>query len=309
MWRNKRVSLVYPTYREKGSICDATVEAALTGYIDEIVIVNNNAEAGTSTEVTRAAAVVAEQGVDVCIREVHEQVQGYGAACLRGLDESTGYYRCLSEPDGTFVADDLLKLLAYSDKCDAVFGSRTVRTFIWSGANMWWFLRWGNWAVAKLLEVLLNTNSLSDVGCTMRLVKVDVRKNEKQLEHHRQFLWAADDPGGPADVGSLRPDTGELPRAGRHEQRHRRFLEGSATRNENDPADFPVQIDGIEGSRPFRGSAGFAFTGTVTGDQAAGAKEPDVWARRVHHPPASLRGCNSFVLLHVWHDGIRAASS
>lgn len=173
MWRNKRVSLVYPTYREKGSICDATVEAALTGYIDEIVIVNNNAEAGTSAEVARAAKVAAEQGADVCIREVHEQVQGYGAACLRGLDESTGYYRCLSEPDGTFVADDLLKLLAYSDKCDAVFGSRTVRTFIWSGANMWWFLRWGNWAVAKLLEVLLNTNSLSDVGCTMRLVKAD----------------------------------------------------------------------------------------------------------------------------------------
>src|SRR5689334_25428253 len=34
---------------------------------------------------------------------------------------------------------------------------------------MEWFLRWGNWAVAKLIEVLFNTSHLSDVGCTYRL--------------------------------------------------------------------------------------------------------------------------------------------
>ena len=33
-----------------------------------------------------------------------------------------------------------------------------------------WFLRWGNWAVAKLIEVLFNTAYLSDVGCTMRVM-------------------------------------------------------------------------------------------------------------------------------------------
>jgi len=33
-----------------------------------------------------------------------------------------------------------------------------------------WFLRWGNWAVAKLIEVLYNTPYLSDVGCTYRLL-------------------------------------------------------------------------------------------------------------------------------------------
>ena len=32
------------------------------------------------------------------------------------------------------------------------------------------FLRWGNWAVAKLIEATFNTPSLSDVGCTMRVV-------------------------------------------------------------------------------------------------------------------------------------------
>ena len=74
------------------------------------------------------------------------------------------------EPDGTFDPDDLRKLLAFMPECDIVVGSRTVSNFIWHGANMGWFLRWGNWAVAKLIEVLYNTSYLSDVGCTFRVM-------------------------------------------------------------------------------------------------------------------------------------------
>jgi glycosyltransferase involved in cell wall biosynthesis len=171
MWQGQKVSLVYPTYREKDSLCAQVVAAAETQLIDEILVINNNAEPGTSEETQKAAGIVASRGLPAEVREIFEPRQGYGAACLRGLDEAEGFYRCLSEPDGTFVQEDIHKLLVYADRCDLVLGSRTVRTFIWSGANMWWFLRIGNWAVAKLLEVLFNTTSLSDVGCTMRLVK------------------------------------------------------------------------------------------------------------------------------------------
>ena len=52
-----------------------------------------------------------------------------------------------------------------------MFGTRTTRELIWHGANMDWFLRWGNWAVAKLIEALFNTSHLSDVGCTYRLLR------------------------------------------------------------------------------------------------------------------------------------------
>jgi len=31
------------------------------------------------------------------------------------------------------------------------------------------FLRWGNWAVAKMTEILFNTTLLTDMGCTLRL--------------------------------------------------------------------------------------------------------------------------------------------
>ena len=33
------------------------------------------------------------------------------------------------------------------------------------------FLKWGNYAVAKLVEFLFNTTSLTDVGCTMRCIR------------------------------------------------------------------------------------------------------------------------------------------
>jgi hypothetical protein len=38
------------------------------------------------------------------------------------------------------------------------------------------FLRWGNWAVAKLIEALYNTSHLSDVGCTYKLLRADTAK-------------------------------------------------------------------------------------------------------------------------------------
>ena len=51
-----------------------------------------------------------------------------------------------------------------------MFGTRTTRDpILWHGANMDWFLRWENWAVAKSIEAMFNTTHLSDVGCTYRV--------------------------------------------------------------------------------------------------------------------------------------------
>jgi glycosyltransferase involved in cell wall biosynthesis len=136
--------------------------------VDEIIVVNNNAVAGTSEEVAEAARHVSSRTV---VREVHERQQGYGNAIRRGLREATGEFLLISEPDGTFLGRDTFKLLAYVDDFDVVYGSRTARTFIWRGANMGALLRWGNWGVAKLMEFLFNSTNLTDVGCTMRLIR------------------------------------------------------------------------------------------------------------------------------------------
>jgi glycosyltransferase involved in cell wall biosynthesis len=160
MWNGKSVSVVLMTYAERDSIRGVIEGFVATGVVDEVLVVDNNAQEGTAEEVARTSA-----------RLVRESAQGYGHATRRGLSESKGDLVVLAEPDGTFRPEDILKLLVYSDECDVVFGTRTTREMIWAGANMAWFLRWGNWAVAKLMEFLFNTSHLSDVGCTYRLLR------------------------------------------------------------------------------------------------------------------------------------------
>lgn len=159
MWRDKTITVVLPTYNEKDSIADCIRRFEAMPEVDQIIVVNNNAAEGTSEEVAKTGA-----------REVIETTQGYGAAIKRGLREADTDLIAVCEPDGTFEPADLSKLLAFMPECDIVIGSRTVSNFIWDGANMGWFLQWGNWAVAKLIEVLYNTSSLSDVGCTFRVM-------------------------------------------------------------------------------------------------------------------------------------------
>ena len=159
MYGSRTVSVVFPAYNEGGNIRRAVEDFFLPGVVDEVIVVDNNSRDATAAEATAGRA-----------RVVTETRQGYGYALRRGLREATGDLIILAEPDGTFVGRDVLKLLAYSDDFDMVCGTRTTRELIWEQANMGWFLRVGNWAVAKLIQVLYDGPSLSDCGCTLRLV-------------------------------------------------------------------------------------------------------------------------------------------
>src|SRR5688572_11670928 len=159
MHNNRTVSVVLPAYNEEGGIGAAIETFFATGVVDEIVVVNNNSTDRTAAEAGRTRA-----------RVVLETRQGYGAALTRGLAEATGDLVVLAEPDGTFISTDIYKLLAYADDFEMVCGTRTTRELIWSEANMGWLLRMGNFVVAKFMEVLYNTCSLSDCGCTFRLI-------------------------------------------------------------------------------------------------------------------------------------------
>lgn len=160
MWGDgKKVSIVFPAYNEAANIARAVREFLAVPAVDEVVVVDNNSKDGTGGLAREAGA-----------RVILETRQGYGNALQRGLREAAGDFIILAEPDGTFIAADVVKLLAYSDELDMVMGTRTTRELIWEQANMGWFLRVGNWAVAKLLQLLFDGPSLSDCGCTLRLI-------------------------------------------------------------------------------------------------------------------------------------------
>ena len=171
MWNGQSVGVVFPAYNEASNIARAVAEfRALAGadrlpLVEEVVVVDNNSTDGTGDLARGAGALV-----------VVETKQGYGYALRRGLGEIETDIIVLCEPDGTFAPRDIVKLLAYSEDFEMVCGTRTNPGMIWDEANMKWFLRLGNYFVAKGLEILYKTRSLSDCGCTFRLVRKDAAR-------------------------------------------------------------------------------------------------------------------------------------
>lgn len=164
MYLGKKVSIVFPVYNEKENIRAAIEEFLGHPAVDEVIAVDNNSSDGSDEEIKRTSA-----------RYIRETKQGYGAALKRGMREATGDLIVTCEPDGTFRASDLDRLLIYSKDYEVVLGTRTSRNPVWSGGdsgvNMYFSLRVGNWAVAKLLEYLFNGPSFTDVGCTYKLIR------------------------------------------------------------------------------------------------------------------------------------------
>ena len=158
------MSIVIPTYNEEGSIRAVIDGFFNTGMVDEVVVIDNNALGNTRGEVAKTRARLVEE----------KGRQGYGNAMMRGLHEAKGDLVITTEGDGTFQPEDIHKFLSYTDEFKVIFGTRTSRAAIWSGAFMPFPVRVGNWAVAKLLEVLHNGPSMTDVSCSYKLFSREV---------------------------------------------------------------------------------------------------------------------------------------
>jgi glycosyltransferase involved in cell wall biosynthesis len=171
MYKGKTVSVVFGTYREKGSIKRVIEEFFATGFVDEVIVVNNNAESGTDEQVKKTKAKL-----------IYEPKQGYGAAYQTGITQSTGDWVILCEPDGSYTGSDVEKFLVYTkDGFDVVFGSRTGHISLLAGADMTVWRKFANVIEAKTIEILFNTQSLTDVGCTYKLFsKSAIKKLSRQ---------------------------------------------------------------------------------------------------------------------------------
>ena len=160
MFRDRTVSLVIPAYNEEETIRQVVEEFRKEPHLDEIVVVDNNCKDRTAE---RAAAAGA--------RVVAESRPGYGSALLAGMAAAKGDILVLVEADGSFRARDVVKLLVYLDDAGMVMGTRTTRQMVQQGANMRFFLRWGNVFMAKFLQLCWLRPAeprFTDVGCTFR---------------------------------------------------------------------------------------------------------------------------------------------
>lgn len=165
MWNGKTVSLVMATYREKNSIRRALEEFIAASLLDEVIVVDNNAEAGTREEIQKV------NRRDL-VKVIHEKRQGYGYALQTGLLAATGDYIISIEPDGTYGAEDLKRFLVLGEDFPAVLGSRTI---IKTTNKDWGFWRREiNILYGVFIHILFNTGMVTDTGCTYKLLRRDV---------------------------------------------------------------------------------------------------------------------------------------
>lgn len=148
-----------PVYNEEMNIRRAVEDFLAHPAVDEVVAVDNNSRDKSADEIKKTKA-----------RYVKETEQGYGAALRRGLSEASGDIIVTVEPDGTFRALDLDKLLAYSDDFDAVFGTRSTEGLLLPGAFMPWPVKMGNLAVGFMIHFLFGGPTITDAGCTFKLI-------------------------------------------------------------------------------------------------------------------------------------------
>lgn len=165
MWKGRAVSVVLASYREKNSIREVIDGFFATGVVDEVIVVDNNAEIGSVEEVKKTRAKI-----------IFEKKQGQGCALRTGMREARGHYVILCEGDGTYNPSDIGRFLAYGEEFPVVLGTRTNTSLIRSGSGMFFLRRMADIFEGKLIELLFAAGRLTDVGCTYKLLRKEVIK-------------------------------------------------------------------------------------------------------------------------------------
>ena len=164
------VVVALTAFNDESSVSRSVRDFGAQRGVIEVIVVDNNSSDQTAARAASAGA-----------RVVRERMQGYGFACARGLREALlnphANVVVLAEGDETYRGYDLPKLLAYLVNTDMVVGNRITEELVDPCSQMDWFLLWGNYFLAKLIQ-LKHWNfrfggrvRLTDVGCTLRAIR------------------------------------------------------------------------------------------------------------------------------------------
>lgn len=158
MWLKKTVAVIIPVAKNAISIFNVIQELDATGHVDEIMVVDNGVDVDTLKQIKKTHA-----------RFVKLKKYGFGRAIKAGIKSTKADLIVITEPSGAFKAEDISKLLSYSDDFDTVFGSRTHVPLISKGSGMTFSRRLVDDLFGKMISVLFLSSNLTDVGCTLRL--------------------------------------------------------------------------------------------------------------------------------------------
>jgi len=165
-----RISVGMTAYNDEGVIGKAVKDFLSHPGVEEVFVVDNNCRDNTVPEAKAAGAKI-----------VREPIQGYGAAATRALVAALDSARkknnlvLLVEGDQTYDAGDIDKFLSYIGNADMVVGTRTVKETAERDSQVTNLMHHANIFIAKFLELKYwDSLRISDVGCTMRMIRPSV---------------------------------------------------------------------------------------------------------------------------------------
>lgn len=157
MWGRKTVAVIIPI-SGKRSLVDVVRNFDSTGYVDEIVLVGKVDPASMQIRKLKNRA-----------RFFFQRKNGVGNSLKEAVSHMKSDLIIVGEESGLFSGKDILKLLAYSDDFEMVFGSRTHVPLVEKGSGMTFARRFVDDIFGKLVSLLFLSSPLTDVGCTLRL--------------------------------------------------------------------------------------------------------------------------------------------
>ena len=167
-----KICVIIPTYNEEKIVKQVILDFQNQENILEIIIIDNH-----STDNT--VKIAREFHVSVFINEKN---LGFAHSCVLGFKkalDTDANIMILTECDGTFSGNDIMKMIPYLDNCDMVVGTRQIQVLTEKGNQNSMFYVWGNYLLAKIIQIKyfsllhLGIVELTDVGCTYRAIRRD----------------------------------------------------------------------------------------------------------------------------------------
>lgn len=126
MLQHMDVSVVIPTFNERKNLDELTYKLhdslERTGYIHEIIFVDDNSPDGTAQEIGKIAEKIS------CIKLVNRSNKmGVGSAVVEGVENSLGKIIITMDADLSHPPDSIAFLLANIEEWDIIVGSRYVK--------------------------------------------------------------------------------------------------------------------------------------------------------------------------------------
>jgi hypothetical protein len=186
------VTVVLTAYNDEDSIADAVKDFNQHPFVKRVIVVSNNSSDRTMERAKEAGAIV-----------YNELEPGYGQCvhrCFReALNCPDANIIVLCEGDCTFRARDIDKFLAYLPHAEIVNGTRIVEQLRAYDTQLNTFMYYGNFFVAKLLEIKhLGRGTFTDVGTTYKVMRRGALENllpylnpKINLEFNAHFLDTA----------------------------------------------------------------------------------------------------------------------